>query len=292
MGKPKQSSEVYTQTAIDVRTAALALWAAVMTAGAPAPPLEGATPEEWLPQDRNRALVRAYAAGFPTPEVRAAVRAYDRAFNRCIKTNMGMVYKVAGKLLRKGRLKGLEQEDLNQEGVLGMQRALETFDPSKKVAFSTYSYFWIYQTIDRSINNSGTIRIPIKTQDLAMHGKKSGHLADRAREAARVVSLDAPLHASHCPEVEITLFDIVACIQPSPEDNLREKQDHEALYKVLSFLSEKELTVLHGRYMEDKTLEEVGETLNLTRERIRQIEAAALEKIRTHVERGRVGFNG
>lgn len=288
--KSKPGSEVYTQSAIDVRLASLALWEAVLSAGAPTPGGFTGGPNEWISQDRNRAMVRAYAAGFPTPEVRAAGRAYDAAFSACVKTNMGLVYKVSSRLLRKAKLRGLEQEDLIQEGVLGMQRALETFDPEKKVSFSTYSFFWIFQTIDRSINNSGTIRVPIRTQDLSARGKKGGALGDRAREASRVMSLDATLVEDR--DGNVSLLDLIACKLPSPEDTFQQKQDHDSLGKVLSYLTPKELSVLHGRYVEDKTLEEVGASMYLTRERIRQIEAAAIGKIRNYLDRGKVGFNG
>jgi RNA polymerase sigma factor (sigma-70 family) len=294
-GTKKVGPEVYTQSAVDVRKASWDLWQAVLTAGCPTPEEWAHLPVvEWIPLDRNRARVRAYAAGFPTPEVKAAVRAYDRASDACIKTNMGLVYKVAAKLLRKGKLRGMEQDDLVQEGVLGLQRALETFDPERKVSFSTYSYFWIYQTIDRAINNSGTIRVPIKTQDLSAKGKKEGALGDRAREASRVVSLDAKIAENGFTHAagDLTLMDMIACKQPSPEASFQEHEDHESLRKVLATLTDKECHVLHGRYVEEKTLEEVGATMNLTRERIRQIEAAALAKIRSHVAFGKVGFNG
>ncbi len=291
MSSPSKSRqvnpEVYTQSAVAVRQAALALWAAVMGAGAPCPDIAGGA-DEWISKDRNRALIRARVAGFSTPEVLQASRAYDRAFAACVKTNMGLVYKVAARLLRKAKLRGMEQDDLVQEGVLGMQRALETYDPEKKVSFSTYSFFWIYQTIDRSINNSGTIRVPIKTQDLSARGKKEGALGDRAREASRVMSLDATISG----HADATLMDTIACSLPSPEDTFKQKQDHDSLGKVLSTLTEKEMAVLHGRYVEEKTLEEVGATMSLTRERIRQIEAAILQKIRNYVGFGKVGFNG
>lgn len=289
-GPPKVPSEVYTQAAVAVREAALAVWEAVLQAGAPHPPGFTGGPKDWIAQDRNRALVRAYAAGFSSPEVKACERAYQAAFNACVKRNFGLVQKVAHKLLRKGQIKGLELEDLSQEGVLGMQRALETFDPEKKVSFSTYAFFWIYQTINRSIDNAGTIRIPIRTQELASKGKKDGKLGDRAREASRLASLDAPIGSE--PDAEHTLMDVVSSPNPSPEEVLSKVQDINSLTKILSHLTDREMCVVQGRYVEDKTLEEVGRDLGLTRERVRQIEAGILQKIRQSVTFGRVGFNG
>lgn len=290
----------YTQTAIDVRACAVRLWEAVIAAGAPHPcdqdgPWEGG-PDNWVSLDRHRARVRAAAAGFPTQEVKAAERAYQRAFTVCVKKNMGLVYKLAGRRVQRGRIKGLEQEDLIQEGVLGMQRALETYTNERGVAFSTYAYFWICQTIDRAIANAGTIRVPIRTQDLASRGKKSGKLGDRAREAGRVASLDEPLPGSggqgSAASDLVTLMDLTAHSGPSPEDNFMQVEDHASLQKILSTLTEKEMAVVEGRYVEERTLEDVGASMGLTRERIRQIEAGVLGKLRHFCSFGRVGFNG
>lgn len=104
------------------------------------------------------------------------------------------------------------------------------------------------------------------------------------------MSLDATLVEDR--DGNVSLLDLIACKLPSPEDTFQQKQDHDSLGKVLSYLTPKELSVLHGRYVEDKTLEEVGASMYLTRERIRQIEAAAIGKIRNYLDRGKVGFNG
>ena len=290
---PRTDPLVYTQSAIEVLKRAADLWRAVIAAGAPRPDWEGG-PEEWIPKDRHRARVRAAAAGFSTPEVRAAERAYERAFALCIKTNMGLIYKVSAKHVRRARMKGLEQEDLIQEGVLGMQRALETFAPERGISFSTYSYFWIYQTIDRAINNSGTIRVPIRTQDLTSRGKKEGKLGDRAREAGRIISLDEPVPSkgNGPSQDQAVIGDLVANHEPSPEDSYMQTEDHTSLTKAMASLTEKEVRVIEGRYVEEKTLEDVGASMGLTRERIRQIEAAAVQKLRHFCTFSRVAFNG
>ncbi len=282
----KLTPEGYTQTAVAVRDAEILLWAAVLDAGAPPPEgFTGTGPTDWIPQDRKRAQIRARAAGFPTPAVRAAERAYDRAFGVCIKTNMGLIHKVSYKLLRKARARDLDQEDLIQEGALGMQRALETFDVEKKVSFSTYAHYWIYQTINRAIENTGAIRVPIWVQAKAY---KEGERPP----VTRLMSLDAPLQNQSGEDSN--LLDVLASAVLSPEQACKEKQDLEQFAWAFSVLTDREVFILRSRFVDEKTLDEIGLSLDkkLTRERVRQIERIALKKLRKLYMWDMDDFNG
>ena len=291
---------VYTQAAIAARDAEIILWCAVIAAGAFSL-LPGVQPQELIPHDRNRDWIRNAVRMFPTPEIRAAERAYQRAAGLAIQQNMGMVYQVAGRLERKAARYGLEKEDLTQEGMIGLQRALETFDPDRGLAFSTYAHWWVYQCINRAISNSGLIRVPVHARAAAdaeltggpapKNGKRprSGTL-ERVRNAERLSSIDAPMTRTTATGLgvdgEYTLGDLL--VDPegvSPADAVAAIEDAEQLTEVMTSLSAKERRVLEVRFWEDRTLEEVGEELGLTRERIRQIEKSCLAKLYKILER-------
>jgi RNA polymerase nonessential primary-like sigma factor len=302
--RPK-APNVYTTSAIAVRDAEIFLWIAVIAAGALSL-LPGVQPQDLIPEDRGRLWIRAAVAAFPTTEVQAAARAYKRATDECIKQNMGMVYQVAARLERKAARYGLEKEDLIQEGTLGLQRAFETFNPDKGFSFSTYAHWWVYQCINRSISNSGLIRVPVHARAAAeaeMMGKaqpaeptatpkvhkgrsRTGNL-ERVRSAEQILSLDAtrPFSRTGGSEMEATLMDVLVAETPDPLEEFETEESRKLLTKALATLTPKERRVLEVRFWKDRTLEEVGAELDLTRERIRQIEKAALAKVEKYLER-------
>jgi RNA polymerase sigma factor (sigma-70 family) len=291
---------VFTTAAAAVREAEIILWVAVIAAGA-LTPLPGAQPQEWIPKDRDRAWIRSHIAAFPTKEVKAAARAYEVAANHCIKTNMGMVYQVVTRLERKGARYGLEKDDLIQEGVTGIIRAMETFDPDRGLQFSTYAHWWVYQCVNRAISNAGIIRVPVHARakaEAALQEKQDSKLVesgvshtrdkasrkaklyDRVRGAERVAYLDAPMMGEGLGTAgEATFLDMLVSEGPTPSDEAETLEENEALEKAMAQLTPKDRRVLQARFWKDKTLEEVGEDMGLTRERIRQIERAALEKL-------------
>lgn len=198
-------------------------------------------------------------------------------------------------------------EDLMQEGNLGLIRAVEGFDASKGWKFSTYAMYWIKQAISRSIlNRSRTIRIPVHMLELKnKYNKAVQELEEKlnreptAEELAKKMSLKVSkikeiellikepvsLNATLNDEDDGTLEDLIPdSSEVTPDDEIDNQLRANAINKILDTLSEREKTIIIGRYglngIKPKTLIELSKELNLSTERVRQIEMAALHKMR------------
>ena len=280
----------------------------------------GTTPvrEERGPWDENTSLRLYLREAVETPlltpaqeiELAGRVQAGDEAAREhMIRANLRLVVKIA----REYEDYGLPLLDLINEGNMGLMRAVERFDPTKGAKLSTYAAWWIKQSIKRALSNqSKSIRLPIHlVQQIAQMRRAENQFEAKLgrpptdselaialgvgeddiqhwRESATVgtTSLDAPLgNDSDSNRVADVIADDNAKM---PWAGVSEETNAELVRELVGTLNAREQVILRRRFALDGgdpvTLEQIGEDFGLTRERIRQLEAAALKKLRERME--------
>ncbi|MCT7446119.1 RNA polymerase sigma factor RpoD [Aliarcobacter skirrowii] len=228
----------------------------------------------------------------------------DTSKDRMAKSNLRLVVSIAKRYTNRG----LAFLDLIQEGNIGLMKAVDKFEYKKGYKFSTYATWWIRQAISRAIaDQARTIRIPIhmietinrinkiirkaiqengKEPDVEEIAKEVGLPVDKVKQVIKItkepVSLEAPIGSDDDGKFGDFVPDEKA---PTPIDNIMKEDLQGQIDQILGQLNEREQAVIRMRFglmddASDRTLEEIGKELNVTRERVRQIESSAIKKLK------------
>ncbi len=237
-------------------------------------------------------------------QIKRGKKITDLAKTRMAKSNLRLVVSIAKRYTNRG----LPFLDLIQEGNIGLMKAVDKFEYKKGYKFSTYATWWIRQAISRAIaDQARTIRIPIhmietinrinkiirkgiqengKEPDVEEISKEVGLAVDKVKQVIKItkepVSLEAPIGSDEDGKFGDFVPDEKA---PTPIDNIMKEDLQGQINQILAQLNEREQAVIRMRFglmddASDRTLEEIGKELSVTRERVRQIESSAIKKLK------------
>ncbi|EIM0338875.1 RNA polymerase sigma factor RpoD [Campylobacter coli] len=243
-------------------------------------------------------------------QIKRGKKISDEAKTRMAKSNLRLVVSIAKRYTNRG----LPFLDLIQEGNIGLMKAVDKFEYKRGYKFSTYATWWIRQAISRAIaDQARTIRIPIhmietinqinkiirehlqkdgKEPDVSVIAKEVGLSVDKVKQVIKItkepISLEAPIGSEDDGKFGDFVEDRNSL---SPMDHILKDDLKEQIDEVLDQLNDREKAVIRMRFglmddESDRTLEEIGKELNVTRERVRQIESSAIKKLK-HPKVGR-----
>ena len=268
-----------------------------------------------LARDVQRALLLASQQRLGTctldeHELRLALHRGRRARERMIQANLRLVVAVAKKYQRRG----IDLLDLVQEGSLGLERAVDRYDPTRGFRFSTYAYWWIRQGITRALaNQSRTIRLPVHVVEKLNRIRRAQHAlsaqlgrtpsltelsqelnveTDWIRNALQALRRPVSLEGRVGRDQDTELGELLEDPRSNLEAPLMRDALHSDLEKLLKRLSCREAEVIRQRFGFDddhpRTLSEIGDRMHISRERVRQLESRALGKLRQPYSRSKV----
>lgn len=236
-------------------------------------------------------------------KVQAQNKSSAEARHQMIRSNLRLVISIAKRYSNMG----LAFSDLVEEGNIGLMRAVEKFNPERGYRFSTYASWWIKQALMRALSNQGkTIRIPVYMYDIIAKWRKvrdgltqklnrvptRKEIADlmevpvaKIKEIENIAGRPSSLNAPVSLDGSAELIDVIQDDSShAPDVQISESFKNERVWKMLNHLDERERKILIYRFGigegEPQTLEQVAQQFDITRERVRQIESAALKKIR------------